>query len=965
MNAEVIINEKRFEFVQIIKNIINNKDAVLCKDECGIFAFCDIDDWKKNEITENNSKPNGVNKYSSPQDKIEIFKNLFVGRTDVYAKRYYSSKTGKSGYVPACSNEWIPNICDKKANACITCPNRNFVKLTDKIIYNHLSGRDEFFRDVIGVYPMIPDESTKFLVIDFDDDNWQKDVSTVKSVCINLNIPVAVERSRSGNGAHMWFFFEEYVSAIDARKLGSGILTTAMESRHEIGLDSYDRMFPNQDSMPKGGFGNLIALPLQGKARKSSNSVFIDDNFIPYTDQWEYLSNIKKINNIDLEKYIKQLCKNGELGELCSDEDKPWMKTKPVTISAFDFANEVEIVKSNMLYINKNGISQSALNKIKRLAAFKNPDFYKSQAMRLPIYNKPRIISTSEETNNYLCIPRGCEERLTDLLNESNSKFTIKDERYIGHSVNIDFNGQLHNEQQLAVNEMLKYENGVLSATTAFGKTVIASYIISERKVNTLILVHSSALLSQWEKSLKEFLIFNDALPEQTKKRGRRKKLSHIGLLGSGKNTINGIVDVAIMQSMFNKDEVKELIRNYGMIIVDECHHVSAFSFEKILREANAKYVYGLTATPVRQDGHHPIIFMQCGPIRYMVNAKLQADKREFSHFIVPRFTEFRLADETSYQAVCGKLIYNEMRNKMIVDDALKILSQGRNPIILTERTDHTEILSDMLSDKCENLFLLNGKDKAKVKKEKLELIKAVPENESIIIVATGKYVGEGFDEPRLDTLLLAMPVAWKGTLAQYAGRLHRNYKGKQEVLVYDYVDVFVPMLDRMYHKRVTGYAELGYSIKAFDGENESIIYDSKSYFDTFAKDVATASKDIIIASPTIKKSTFDRLLKVISNTDKNNIKITIATKPIETYPSTKQSIITEIFQLANSKGIEILQDKEIHQCFAVIDKAILWYGNVSFLSYNYSTESTLRIIYETVAGKMREIITKEKTLFL
>lgn len=301
---------------------------------------------------------------------------------------------------------------------------------------------------------MMPDESTKFLVIDFDDDNWQKDVSTVKSVCINLNIPVAVERSRSGKGAHMWFFFEQFVSATDARKLGSGIITTAMETRHEIGLYSYDRMFPNQDSMPKGGFGNLIALPLQGKARKSSNSVFIDDNFIPYPDQWEYLSNIKKINNIDLEKYIKQLCKNGELGELCTDEDKPWMKTKPVTISAFDFANEVEIIKSNMLYINKNGISQSALNKIKRLAAFKNPDFYKSQAMRLPVYNKPRIISTSEETNNYLCIPRGCEESLIDLLNESNAKFIIKDERYIGHLVNADFNGQLRDEQQLAVNEM-------------------------------------------------------------------------------------------------------------------------------------------------------------------------------------------------------------------------------------------------------------------------------------------------------------------------------------------------------------------------------------------------------------------------------------------------------------------------------------------------------------------------------
>lgn len=948
MNSFAILKGEKYTYVNKIKNIITNETAVLCKDECGKFYFCCIDEWVNNRPVEiNTADKTQVNKYSTPKQKIELFKSLFCGRTDVYAKRYYNTKTGKSGYVPACSNEWVKFVCNKKKYTCSKCPNRSFIEINDRVIYNHLKGNDEFCRDVVGIYPMLSDETTKFLAIDFDEESWQEDVTAVRKICREYNITVSVERSRSGNGAHMWFFFEEAVPASTARKFGSGLLTKAMESRHEIKLDSYDRMFPNQDTMPKGGFGNLIALPLQGRARKSKNSEFVDDNFISYPDQWKYLYNIKKITANEIEEYKKQLCDNGDLGELVSEDEKPWEKKPEQNVTPMDFSGTVEMVKANMLFIKKKGISQYALNKIKRLGAFKNPDFYKSQAMRLPIYNKPRIIDTTEETDKFLCISRGCEESLLALLDNAGAEYIIEDERNIGSAVNVKFKGILYPEQQTAVDEMLKYENGVLSATTAFGKTVVAAYIIAQRSVNTLVLVHSAALLEQWEKSLSQFLTFEDKLPEQPTTRGRKRKISHIGLLGSGKNTLNGKVDIAIMQSLIKDNEVKDFVKNYGIVIVDECHHVSAFSFEKILRTVNAKYVYGLTATPVRQDGHHPIIFMQCGPIRYKVDARIQAEKRAFSHYMIPRFTEFRVAEnDIDYQTVCAKVCTDEMRNNMIVNDVIKAVLNKRNPIILTERKEHADLLAGLIKDKCDNVFVLSGKDKAKDKKLKLEQIKAVPKSENLVIVATGKYVGEGFDEPRLDTLFLAMPIAWKGTIAQYAGRLHRNYDGKQEVCVYDYADIFMPMLERMYHKRVKGYAELGYIVRSSDNETENIIFDTKTYSGKFSEDICGAVKEIVISAPRLNKS----VAKKILNTVDKNTDIKIVTK------TENNDIVREILNSEESSNCEFIMQDNVFQNFAVVDKRIVWYGNINFLSYNYSEENAMRFINESVAGKLSDI---------
>ncbi|MBQ4512369.1 MAG: DEAD/DEAH box helicase, partial [Anaerolineaceae bacterium] len=621
-------------------------------------------------------------------------------------------------------------------------------------------------KKLFGSYPMRPDDTTWFLVLDFDEEDWQQNVSAFRETCKYYNIIPAVERSRSGNGAHIWFFFEQPVAAKEARRFGSGLLTKTMSNRHELDFASYDRMFPSQDTMPKGGFGNLIALPFQGNAQKNGNSLFIDENFIPYADQWAFLSGLPRITENELIVWNQKLNTQSDLGLLAAaDEDAPWESPKPAAdLQQEDFPQRLNLVLSNMLYIPKAGLSDKAIDRFKRLAAFRNPIFARNQAMRLPVQNIPRIIDCSELYSNHLGLPRGCMNEVAEILNDHFVPFSIDDKRNTGNPIPVSFIGELRPEQISAAEALLTNEIGVLSATTAFGKTVIAAWLIGQRQVNTLVLVSSSALLTQWKSALEKFLNF-DAIPqpEQPKKRGRKKKFSAIGLLGSGKDSLNGIVDIAIIQSLFEGDEknVKDLVRSYGMVICDECHHVAAFSFEKVMKSVTAKYIYGLSATPKRQDGHDPIIFMQCGPIRYLVDPRSQALKHGFEHFIIPRFTKTRIEDKEAIQSIYSELYQNDARNEMIVRDVLNAYEKGRTPILLTERKEHAELLAAKLVFHAENLFLLIGSDSVKEKREKLEQLHSLSTEDRFIIVATGKYIGEGFDEPRLDTLFLCMPIAW------------------------------------------------------------------------------------------------------------------------------------------------------------------------------------------------------------
>lgn len=901
-----------------------------------------------------------INKYSSSKEKINLFRLLFKGREDVFARRWYSKTLDKSGYQPVCENEWNEELCDKKKHKCSDCPNRKLMSLTDNDIYRHLSGKDLYGRDVVGIYPMLTDETCLFLCADFDEESFKADVSAFRKTCEEFDIPVSVEISRSGNGAHVWIFFSEPVSASLARKLGSGILTRTME-KSNLSFKSYDRFFPNQDTMPKGGFGNLVALPLQGNARKNGNSVFVDENFIPHSDQWAYLGSIQKLSPERVDELVDVLCKSGDLGELIFDKEyKPWETKRQIELSNDNYPESLEIIRSNMLYVPIKDLSAGLINKIKRLAAFRNPDFYRGQAMRLPIYNKPRIICTAEIFDEYIALPRGCEDALLDLFSGTKTNISITDKTNCGAEIPVDFNGTLREEQQPAAEALLKHDIGVLSATTAFGKTVVASYIIGERKTNTLVLVHTQSLMTQWYKSLQQFLNINITPPEKPKGRGRRKVWSPVGVLGAGKNTLNGIVDVAVMQSLVSEDEVKELVRSYGMIIVDECHHISAVNFEKILKYANAKYVYGLTATPTRQDGHHPIIFMQCGPVRYRVDAKSQAEKRCFEHYLVPRFTPYRQEkQDANITETYKNLSENELRNSYIVNDIIKALKDGRTPIVLTERREHVLKLKDMLAGYCRNIITLFGTASQKDRRETLENLQAIPDNEDLTIIATGKYVGEGFDYPRLDTLFLALPIAWKGKVVQYAGRLHRNYPGKSEVQIYDYVDIHIPVLERMYQKRLKGYSSIGYRIK-IDSEHSvtpELIYDGKSFYTVYCQDIKSAHKEVLIVCPFMRKNRITQLSKTLTQTVQNGASVTVITRPPEDFKESEQNTVKDNSALLQNLGVNVIYKSEFHQKFTIVDNQIVWYGSVNFLSFGTNEESIMRFVSFDVAGELKDTV--------
>lgn len=708
MNKSALIGGREYVLLETLPSLDREERMILCADEQGERYICAEQLWRSSVPQAEQKALLDTN--SSAQEKIEFFLSTFKGRENLYARRYYSTKTGKSGYTPACRNEWVSGLCDKRKHKCPDCPNRDFLPLTAEAVKAHLMGRDAFCRDVAAIYPMLEDNTTWLLAADFDEENWQADVNVFRKCCKEAGLTPAVERSRSGNGAHVWFFFSEPVSAADARRMGSGLLTQAMACRHELSFASYDRLFPSQDMVPKDGFGNLIALPFQGQAQKNGNTLFVDERFVPYPDQWAFLSSVPKIAPEQLATCLQKLCCDGDMGDLADTAEKqvPWQrKHARRKLTRADFPLQVRLVYSNLIYIDKQGFSQAALSTLKRLAAFQNPEFRAKQAMRLPVYGIPRVLDCGYEDADYIGVPRGCKDALMELLDQNDIPAVMDDRRCSGRSIDVSFHGMLRSEQEPAVQALLVGNMGVLSATTAFGKTVIGAYLIGQRKTNTLILVHSSALLEQWKSSLEQFLDIREILPELPKKRGRKKKLHLIGQIGAGKNTRSGIIDIAIMQSLFEGEEksVKSFVAEYGMVIVDECHHVAAFTFESVLKAVEAKYVYGLSATPVRKDGHHPIIFMQCGPVRYLVDAKSQAEKHEFSHFVIPKFTRTRLPEAVGIQDLYAGVAENDSRNALLAADTLKLVQEGRTPILLTERKEHAIQLAALLEGKVQNVL--------------------------------------------------------------------------------------------------------------------------------------------------------------------------------------------------------------------------------------------------------------------
>ena len=739
--------------------------------------------------------------------RLALFRSLFRGREDVYAVRW-ENPDGRAGYAPKADRDWKAYLGARESDRRkVDRQTRKLRPLTDDVVRGHLMGKQ-----TIGIYPLLLDETCWFLAVDFDKKTWQQDAAAFLETCREFGVPAALERSRSGRGGHVWIFFGSAVSAAMARKLGCAILTRTMERRHQVGLDSYDRFFPNQDTMPKGGFGNLIALPLQKIPREAGNSVFVDTEFRPYRDQWDFLSKLRGMSAEAAAELVSAVQSKGDLvGVRISlaeggDERDPW--TLPPSRKRRERPIEgplpevVHVVRANLLYIEKKDLPSGMLNRLLRLAAFQNPEFYKAQSMRLSTFNKPRVIACGEDLANHVALPRGCLTEVLALLGAHQVKAEVRDERFGGTAIEAEFRGQLRPSQREAVSTLNGCDEGILSAPPAFGKTAVAAWLIAERKVSTLVLVHRQQLLDQWRERLMMFL----ELPPTS-----------VGQIGGGKRDRSGRVDVALLQSLHRKGEVKDCVAEYGQVIVDECHHISAFTFEQVMRQIKAKYVVGLTATPTRKDGHHPIIFMQCGPVRFSLSARGMTESTPFEHFVIPRQTDFRMAPnltDVTIHDVYAALVRDRARNEMIVEDLVRAVESGHSPLLLTGRTEHLKYFETKLTGVVKNVFVLKGGMGTKQRRAAAEALASVGETDQRVILATGSYIGEGFDDARLDTLFLTMPISWKGTLQQYVGRLHRLHDNKRVVRVYDYVDAEVPMLARMYERRRKGYSAIGYRVQ-------------------------------------------------------------------------------------------------------------------------------------------------------
>ena len=772
----------------------------------------------------------------------------------------------------------------KTGVSCKNCKYYEYKPLTKEDILAHLRGNAYNASDVIGVYPLLKNNTCRFLVFDFDnheknaeendfanvDDAWIEEVEAMRNICVLNGIDPLVERSRSGRGAHIWIFFDKPIPASLARRFGTALLDRGAECVNLKSFKYYDRMLPAQDKLPEGGLGNLIALPLQGKALRSGNSAFVDSNWNAYRNQWEVLWNKPKLSQEFLELKIKEwslLLGDMEESEQGENRQKPWERNRKFASS--DMAGKLSITLSNGIYIDNTNVKAAMQNKIRRMAAISNPVYFKNQAIGTSNYDTSRwIYLGADHLGGYIEIPRGLYDSLIDDLEQAHIEYEIQDERQAGRNIHVEFKGQLREEQAYALEGLTKFDNGILHAATAFGKTVVCSAIIAKKKVNTLILLESSSLVEQWQESLEKFLEIDEELPTYKTKTGRLKTRKNIiGRLQGVHDSMTGIIDIAMVGSLCKKGEYHDLLNQYGLVICDECHHAASDTISNVLKEVKAKYVYGVTATPKRADGLEKINYMLIGPIRYSYTAKEMAAAQGVEHYVYPRFTRTVaprgvITDKMPPNAAYDILHGNSIRDEQIISDVKACVLQGRTPVVLSKYKDHSEKLYSRLKEYADHVFLMTGNNSKKEHKKILEQLHEISKEETLILVATGSLIGEGFDYPRLDTLFMAMPVSARNIVEQYAGRLNRDYEGKEEVIVYDYVDSHIPMFDNMYAKRLKAYKQIGYEVcTGIKGEKQTAnaIFDGDNYVEVFQRDLLEADNNIIV----------DFLKKFVSNTDK------------------------------------------------------------------------------------------------
>jgi superfamily II DNA or RNA helicase len=711
---------------------------------------------------------------ASAREKVALVRRLFRGREDVYAVRWENARTGKSGYVPAVAGGW------SRQGA------KAYLPLSDEAIERHLRGQES-----IGVYPLLTDDSCWFLACDLDGKTWQLDALTLLDACRELGVEAALERSRSGAGGHVWVFFTEPVTASAARRLGAVLLRQAISRRAELDLASYDRLFPNQDFLPAKGFGNLIALPLQGRCRAGGTSVFLDPATLEHwPDQWAFLSSLERVSREQLERLLAEH-EDVAFGAEALSARRPARRDERLP-------EEIRCTIGADIAIARADLPPSLLAGLKDLASLHNPLFYERQRLRLSTHQTPRLIRCYEEDITHLHLPRGLLAQIGDAVAKAGSRLVVDDHRPVHPPLPLEFHGKLTPPQQGAVASMLAQDEHVLVAPPGSGKTVIACALIAERKLPTLILAHSKPLLEQWRAQLQTLLGLSS---------------NEIGQRGGGRRKRTGIVDLAMIQSLKAVNDLEAFFSGYGLVVVDECHHLPAVSFEAAVRRAPVRHFLGLTATPYRRDGLQEIVTMQCGPIRHRI-AHNEGPAGEISLELAVRRTELALADaaEAPIHEVFRLLVEDEQRTALVCDDVLAALAEGRRCLVLSQWKQHCRLLAEAIRNRGVAPLVLEGGLGKRARTALLDQIENTPLDEPLVVVATGQYLGEGFDCPQLDALFLAFPVSFKGRLVQYAGRLMRTHDGKASVRIYDYADVRVPVLRAMHTRRLATYKRLGFT---------------------------------------------------------------------------------------------------------------------------------------------------------
>ncbi|MGM9786723.1 MAG: TOTE conflict system archaeo-eukaryotic primase domain-containing protein [Candidatus Cryptobacteroides sp.] len=914
-------------------------------------------------------------------EHASLLYSYFKGRQDVYSLR-----SSKKGYYTQCNNFWKYGICPKRDGTkikCQDCSSQDYKELKGRVILQHLQGIKEDCTDVVGLYPLFPDGSCWFLVFDFDNHDesaepskeWQQEVNALREMCSVLGIDSLVERSRSGKGAHVWIFFSDPIQASKARKFGESLLRKGAESVSLKNFTYYDRMMPMQDFLPEGKLGNLIALPLQGRALRNGNSAFVDESWNTYKDQWKRLRETRRLSEKEVDDLIKLWCPDDDAMSIFQNdvvEDTAAGHTSllfgqtPASTNrdfhAEDADGSVKIILSDGIYVNKKGLKDRMQNAIRRIAAYSNPQFFQTLKLGFSTKDTPRIVYNGYDEGDYIVIPRGCYDELISQLSVAGVRYDVVDKRQKGRKIDIHFNGDLYSEQQIAAEKMLYNDIGVLAAATAFGKTVLGAYLIAEKKVNALVLVHNVEIMNNWIKDLSSFLTINEELPTYTTPKGRVKKRSSlIGTFSSQKDSTTGIIDIAMITSLGREDNINELVRNYGMVIVDECHHAAAVTHENVLRAVTARYVYGMSATINRGDKQDKKMFMQLGPIRHRYTAKERAQKQGIGHYIYPRFTrlvDLNQSEDKNPSDYYRLIMQSELRNMQIVSDVIDCVKRGRTPVVMTKYKEHAQKLYDMLQGVADHVFLLQGGKSLKERAAIREQMAAVRADESLVLVAIGQYVGEGFNYPRLDTMLLAMPISFEGNVEQHAGRLNRDYEGKKDAIIFDYIDQHVPTLKRMYYKRLRAYKKIGYEVCSKVTDKQEVansIFDSQNYFDVFEKDVVSASKSIVISSPSFSFKKVNWLCAESEHLQLRGVSVVVLTLDPEDYPEDGRDQHKSHIEHLISAGVNVITRHKYRERFAIMDKSLVWYGSMTLLSNEKEDDSLMRISNPAIAEELLE----------